>query len=445
VDNEERRRVEREHQHEVKMLTVALDVELGNPLREWWATNRLCTPGRLAKVKVVAKVGLSNPYLATYFYDVLGCKPVARKGRSTNELVLRMLQHKAPPDLREQVVRAANLVLDYRYHTKQLQFLSDVLVDDDGRFRSLYTPTADTGRLKSRKNALGGGDNAQNRPRESAIRRCFVADPGDVLVEVDESQAEDRMVGGMSGDPELLALALASPLDVDIHKLNAALVFECEVHEVSPERRLLGKRIKHGANYDMEGERMAEVALVETEGKLVLDPRDCTQWLERQHTARPGIRKYHRWVDEPVMAGQYLINSWGRWVRFPTWRQSKHEYKAAYAWYPQSEVGVLMNQLGFVALRREIKRQGWAAKIVQQGHDSLVVSVHPHHAWAVVNFLCQSLGQVRDYPGAGGTWQLGMPVGVKVGYRWGDMHEWKVQPAREEFEDVMGNYTRRAA
>ena len=60
----------------------------------------------------------------------------------------------------------------------------------------------------------------------------FVADPGHVLIELDESSAEDRMVDGISGDHLLIAppaVITAEQIDWAVEQLRAA------IEEVSPE------------------------------------------------------------------------------------------------------------------------------------------------------------------------------------------------------------------
>src|SRR5262249_25602843 len=158
-----------------------LDREWGEQLRAWWQTNRGGTPGRVAKIRLVAKKGLSNPYLATLVYDVLGCQWRGREPRSVKELRLRQLCRRYP-----EIRTLAELGLKFQAHAKTKQFVADANVDSDSRMRSTWTPTAKTGRLRSKKNALGSGRNQQNDPRETDVREMFVAEPGEVLIEVDE-------------------------------------------------------------------------------------------------------------------------------------------------------------------------------------------------------------------------------------------------------------------
>jgi len=265
-----------------------------------------------------------------------------------------------------------------------------------------------------------------------------------VLVEVDESQAEDRIVNGMSGDPQLMAVAQerpGSPGVRDRHLVNAAHIFEVEYEALAAayergdaeavERRQLGKKTRHMLNYDGEGLRMSEVVLVESEGQLVLDPEECQEWIDRLRELEPGVARYHRWVRERMQLTQQLTNSWGRSLYFTGLRLGKEDYKEGYAFFPQSEVACLMNQRGF----RVVSEAG--CRVVQQGHDSLVVEVKPEKARLVATMLHDELSRPHTYSGAGGEWTLEMPISVKLGLAWGAMREWKGCPGRDEFEEEL--------
>lgn len=399
---------------------------------------------KMAGRDLVAEKGLSSPRVNAFFYDTLKCKPIFKRGtrnRTTDELALRRLMtryKKSRP--------MAQLVLDYRCHTKIAQEVRAEVVDDDGRVRSRYSPTTKTGRLHASmiSKKPPRGINAQNRDRHSDLRRLYIADHNHVLVEVDESQAEDRMVDGMSGDKAALKLARTSPEDIDKHILNATKIYDDDYDDLlaaykagdkeAGEKRQTGKRVRYACNYGMGGFHMAEVTLLETEGRVVLDPDECDEWIATMFKKTPALGLYQSWIRRQMIEDGSLPSSWGRPYTFKGLRLSKEDFKEGYAKPPQHEVGVLMNQLGFLALDTELEAGRWPkARIVQQGHDSLIVTTPPEHAWPIARFLSVSLGQERIYPGAGGPWSLSMPIGVKVGRCWYDMHEWKLLPGKEEF------------
>lgn len=411
---------------------------------------------RQKKHKVLTMVGeeggLSGPKVCAYFYKTLGCKPFFKRGSgrpTADELAIRRLMMKY-----KKARPMGALILTFRERAKLRQEVRSSIVSDDGRLRSRYSPTTETLRLRAAKISEEEGINSQNRDRKSDLRRMFVANRGHVLVEVDQAQAEDRLASGMSGHPESLRLAQAAPGAVDRHVDAASKIFDIDYDELfaaykagdpeAEEKRQTGKRTKYACWYGMGGFRMSEIALVETEGRLVLDPDECEEWIDALKMNDPGIELYQSWVRKSVIEEQQQTSNWGITWEIRPLRLTKKHFKDAYARWPQHYVGVLTNQLGFVPLDEAIHLQGrfTGTEIVQQGHDSLITSCPPRQAYSVAKFLSAGMSQERTYPGAAGEWALSMPIGVKVGHNWKEMTEWKSLPERSVFEQVLERYVR---
>lgn len=414
--------------------------------------------------------GLSNVNVMRYFYDTLKCRPYHNRqthARTCDEEAIRRLMRaykKARP--------VGTLILQWRNWEKRAQFVADARVSEDGRMRSLFVPNAVSGRLRSSATPTGEGSNMQNLPRPpSPVRSIFVPDPGHVLVELDFSRIEDRLLGGMSGSKRMQREA-APDSRVDTYQavadaLEIAARFEELFGPVTTERdaeplrrpklrayyvRQTGKRIKLASGYGMQGETMSKAALLETEGALDLPPRQCDAWLAELKEVYPGIVAYQQWIVQRMLRDGYLENSWGRRLYFRVLRLHDAHYRDGFAWACQSEAGVNTNQLGFLPARRWGKRHGGAARVVQQGHDAIVASVAPEAAWAFVSEIGASMGQERTYLGAGGPWRMAIPVGLKVGWTWMHGTEFKTWPTQGQFaaalaavvEAVWWKRTRRA-
>jgi uracil-DNA glycosylase family 4 len=411
---------------------------------------------KLAGVDLVAKTGLSPPKVNAYFYDTLHCKPIFKRGtrnRTADEVAVRRLMTRY-----KKAIPMGNMVLDYRQHTKIAQEVRAAVIDDDGRVRSRYNPTGKMGRLTCQAISRNPprGINAQNRDRHSDLRRLYIADPGQLLLEVDESQAEDRFASGMSGVKEAIELAQVPPDKIDKHILNACKIYDDEYDDllkaykagdpVADDKRQTGKRTKYACWYGMGGFHMSEVTLTETEGKVVLDPDECDEWIATLKRNDPSIEAYQAWVRKQMIEDGCLVSSWGLPYYFKGLRFSKEDWKEGYARPPQHECGTLMNRLGFIPLDEKLEAGKWSrAHIVQQGHDSLIVSTPPQWAWPIAKFLVDSLSTTRTYPGAGKEWSLSMPIGVKISsgppHSWYKMHEWKVLPSKAEFEEKVKEVT----
>ena len=421
VDEVERERLHQDALGQLDRLRAEMAEKAGMALT---TGPRLLKSGLPSQAKHQPKGGLSNPKLLAYFYDHLRCAAYKKGGKRTaNEVAIRRLCLKYPA----KAAAVGELILAFRHWEKVAQFTASARLDRDGRMRSLFRPLTITGRLKSQKPPTKVGTNLQNQPHK--VRSMFVPSQGDhLLAELDLSQAESRIVDGSSGDRRALELARTGPLELDQHRLMASEVLGLEPDEVSSrDRNVVGKKGRHATNYGMGGVRMSEVLIVETESEVVLTPDECDEIIAKVMQARPYIATWQRWVRERILRDRKLANSWGRFLKFPQYNLSDEDWKEGYSWGPQSEVAVLLTQEGWVPCWSAIKREKMATRVVQQGHDAIVLDGPPAELWALVCLARGRLTQEREYPGVTGSWGLSMPVGLKLGRRWGSgmTSEWK--------------------
>lgn len=135
----------------------------------------------------------------------------------------------------------------------------------DGRL--LYEINAsgtDTGRASSKASNLWTGTQRQNI--DGKVKSMFVADEGWEYGACDGSQAESRTTAYISEDPNLINAVENAP---DFHTRNASMFFGIEETQISKTLRTLGKRVNHGANYNM-----GAGVLIDTMGmKMVLEAK----------------------------------------------------------------------------------------------------------------------------------------------------------------------------
>ena len=153
-----------------------------------------------------------------------------------------------------QVHPAVDAVLRWRELTKIKSTYVDTLPDQidphTGRIHTVFSQTtAATGRLSS------NDPNLQNIPVRSeigtAVRNAFVArDCGEdpLLLSLDYSQIELRILAHVSGDEELTRAFLAGE---DIHRATAAKVFKVEPEAVDAEMRRRAKVFNFGVLYGL--------------------------------------------------------------------------------------------------------------------------------------------------------------------------------------------------
>ncbi|WP_151717920.1 DNA polymerase I [Gemmobacter serpentinus] len=212
-------------------------------------------------------------------------------------------------DAHPQGARLAARVLDWRQIAKLKSTYTDSLQDhinpDTGRVHTSYSIAgANTGRLASTD------PNLQNIPVRSdegrRIREAFVAAPGRVLVSLDYSQIELRILAHIADIP---ALKQAFKDGLDIHAMTASEMFGVPVEGMDPMIRRQAKAINFGVIYGISGFGLAR--------NLRIPRAEAQGFIDRYFERFPGIRAY---MDETVAfakAHGYVQTLFGRKINTP--------------------------------------------------------------------------------------------------------------------------------
>ncbi len=148
-------------------------------------------------------------------------------------------------------------ILQYRELAKLKSTYVDALplmVKEDGRIHSTFNQALTaTGRLSSID------PNLQNIPikteRGARVRKAFIAEKDQVLLSVDYSQIELRVLAHFSDDPNLIR---AFEQDLDIHTATASEVFSVKLADVTSEMRRTAKAVNFGIAYGQGAFGLAE-------------------------------------------------------------------------------------------------------------------------------------------------------------------------------------------
>lgn len=141
------------------------------------------------------------------------------------------------------------LMMEYRELEKlrstYVEALPQLVHPESGRIHTSFNQTvAATGRLSS------SDPNLQNIPIRTdigrQIRKGFVAKEGHVLLGVDYSQIELRVLAHFSGDE---AFVTAFREGIDVHRQTAAVIFEVPVDDVSADQRGQAKTVNFATLY----------------------------------------------------------------------------------------------------------------------------------------------------------------------------------------------------
>ncbi len=175
-------------------------------------------------------------------------------------------------------------VLDWRQLSKLKSTYTDALQDhinpDTGRVHTSYSITgAVTGRLASTD------PNLQNIPVRTEegrrIREAFVAPKGRLLVSLDYSQIELRILAHVADIP---ALKQAFKDGIDIHSMTASEMFNVPLDQMTPEIRRQAKAINFGVIYGISGFGLAR--------NLRIPRADAQGFIDRYFERFPGIKEY---------------------------------------------------------------------------------------------------------------------------------------------------------
>ncbi|MFU8863401.1 MAG: DNA polymerase I [Rhodobacterales bacterium] len=200
-------------------------------------------------------------------------------------------------------------VLDWRQLSKLKSTYTDALQDhinpETGRVHTSYMQTgANTGRLSSTD------PNLQNIPIRSEegrrIREAFVAPEGRVLVSLDYSQIELRILAHIAG---IDALKQAFREGQDIHAMTASEMFDVPMEEMTPDIRRRAKAINFGVIYGISGFGLAR--------NLRIPRAEAQGFIDRYFERFPGIKDYMAETKGFAKEHGYVQTLFGRKIHTP--------------------------------------------------------------------------------------------------------------------------------
>ncbi|MEO9822774.1 MAG: DNA polymerase I [Paracoccaceae bacterium] len=200
-------------------------------------------------------------------------------------------------------------VLDWRQLSKLKSTYTDALQDhinpDTGRVHTSYSIAgASTGRLASTD------PNLQNIPIRTEegrrIREAFIAEEGKVLVALDYSQIELRILAHIAGIP---ALKQAFEDGLDIHAMTASEMFDVPLDEMTPDIRRQAKAINFGVIYGISGFGLAR--------NLRIPRGEAQGFIDRYFERFPGIKDYMNDTKAFAKEHGYVQTLFGRKIHTP--------------------------------------------------------------------------------------------------------------------------------
>ena len=219
-----------------------------------------------------------------------------KTGYSTDVMVLE--------DLESYGYDIARLLLDYRKLNKLKTTYVDTLpnlVDSNSRIHTSFNQIGTaTGRLSS------SDPNLQNIPVKTddgiKIREGFVAGEGKVLMSIDYSQVELRVLTSMSKDENLIE---AYREEKDLHDLTARRIFNLsDSDDVTREQRTIAKIINFSIIYGKTAFGLAK--------ELKIPVKDASEYIKKYFEQYPRVTTFEKEVIEFGEEHGYVKTLFGR-------------------------------------------------------------------------------------------------------------------------------------
>jgi len=354
--------------------------------------------------RLISKIGhdinvKSYPQIFDLLYKEMKFK-VRKKDPTSEDSIIAILGNHAKKKEHQEILK--DLLEERRIRdqkSRQISFSPDY----DGRCKSAYNISAtetcrsSTGILKKplRPKKIGLADHTISAHGRLAkdIKSMFIRDEGKVIISVDSSQAEPRIVAVLSKDWELLK---AFDAKVDIHRRTAGLIFGyTNKLELSPDfhhpvvdflpkdgpERYTGKTTRNAGNYDVR--KRTFMTSFNTNAQKYEINMSISEWRAGQmldifHAANPKLHEvFHADIQSAINSSRVLIDPMGG-VRVFNGRMDESLYQEAYANIPQRTVAHLV-QGAALAIDEELNNDReilWA----EEKHDALYLQA-PENDW----------------------------------------------------------------
>jgi DNA polymerase-1 len=372
---------------EMEMVGIALDTAFLKELSE----EMHARIGQIAE-QIYEMVGHefninSTQQLSKVLFDELGLDPPDRTRKtasghySTAASVLDELQDKHP---------MIDLIREYREIAKLKSTYADALPDQvnaaTGRVHTSYNQTGSvTGRLAS------SDPNLQNIPIRTElgrrIRQAFIPFPGNLLLGVDYSQIELRIVAHIAEDKAMIEAFLN---DEDIHQATASALYRVDLEDVTGDMRRHAKAVNFGLIYGMSPfglSRSTDLTLAEAE-----------DFVDAYFTQYPGVQGYLEKIRGQASEQGYVATLLGRRRYFPQLLKdasvsevvrSRAMREAINA--PIQGTAADIMKIAMLKLPKQLAEGGYRARMLLQVHDELVFDCPENELEAVAGIVRETM------------------------------------------------------
>jgi DNA polymerase-1 len=312
-------------------------------------------------------------------------------------------------------MRGVHPVVDLILENRELSKLKSTYVDalpvavnpNTGRVHTSFNQTGSvTGRLAS------SNPNLQNIPIRTElgrkVRHGFVAGEGNVLLAIDYSQVELRIVAHMAQDETMLAAFRSGQ---DIHATTAAAVHNVRLEDVDKSMRRDAKAINFGLVYGMSAfglTRSTELTLAESE-----------DFVAAYFEKFPGVKYYLDNIRKVAAEQGYVETLLGRRRYFPALKNStnknlrnREEREAINA--PIQGTAADIMKIAMLKVDAALKVANLRSKMLLQVHDEVILECPQSELDDTIKVVTQAMEEA--YP-------LDIPLSTeaRAGQTWGEL------------------------
>ncbi len=336
----------------------------------------------------------STKQLGTVLFEKLGL-PHYRKtksGYSTDVSVLEKLVNYHP---------IIELILDYRKDTKLKNTYCDGLgkqITEKGRIHTTFKQTQTlTGRLSSAE------PNLQNIPVRSEkgkeLRKFFVADEGNVLIDADYSQIELRVLAHVADDETLIN---AFHSGEDIHTVTASQVFGVPAEFVTGEMRKRAKAVNFGIIYGIGDYSLSQ--------DLKIPKKVAAEYIQNYLSKYRGVSEYLESTKQFARENGYVDTIFGRRRYIPEINAGNKNLQAfgerVAMNTPIQGAAADLIKIAMIRTDKMLREAGLKARLILQIHDELIIESPFEEAEAAEAILREAMQ---------GAAELKVPLQVDIG------------------------------
>lgn len=346
----------------------------------------------------------STKQLKEILYDNLAISPVGIKktktGWSTASDELEKIKHLHPIIKSLQNYRELNKLL-----STYIDSLPKLLNPQTKKIHTSFNQTITaTGRLSS------SDPNLQNIPTRTnlgnQIRQAFIASPQHVLLSLDYSQIELRVMAHLSKDKNLIS---AFKNNLDIHRSTAATINHLPLNEVTDKLRRQAKAINFGVLYGQGPHGLSQNAGISYQ--------QAREFIDKYFASYTGVKKFIDYTIKSAQKTNYTETMFGRRRFLPEINSSEMMKKRAAERMainsPIQGSAADILKLAMIKIFTEIKDSP-DIKMLLQVHDELIFEVRENK----IDKYCPIIKKIME-----NIVPLDVPLiaDASVGKNWGEM------------------------